>query len=127
MQKHSGYNIKTSQLLVRFNLLQARLELALSYSPNRILSPTRLPIPPLEHGYLIFILSSVIGRLAYLPLSKTIINCFLGRVPLKHGFRYCDVGRRVYLSSQKRLSIVFRQSATGARFLSVRLIYQKIF
>ncbi len=29
-------------------LLQARLELALGYTPNWILSPTRLPIPPLE-------------------------------------------------------------------------------
>lgn len=31
------------------SLLQARLELALGYTPNWILSPTRLPIPPLEH------------------------------------------------------------------------------
>ena len=30
-------------------MLQARLELALGYTPNWILSPTRLPIPPLEH------------------------------------------------------------------------------
>ncbi len=29
-------------------MLQARLELALGYTPNWILSPTRLPIPPLE-------------------------------------------------------------------------------
>ena len=32
-------------------LLQARLELALGYTPNWILSPTRLPIPPLEHAF----------------------------------------------------------------------------
>ena len=30
-------------------MLQARLELAPGYTPDWILSPTRLPIPPLEH------------------------------------------------------------------------------
>ena len=34
----------------------ARLELALSYSPNWILSPTRLPIPPPGHAIIKFLL-----------------------------------------------------------------------
>ena len=41
-------NKKDRELTLSLMVLQARLELALSYSPNRILSPTRLPIPPLE-------------------------------------------------------------------------------
>ncbi len=45
------YKNKKDLLLGLFlELLQARLELALGYTPNWILSPTRLPIPPLEHN-----------------------------------------------------------------------------
>ena len=52
-------------------LLQARLELALGYTPNWILSPTRLPIPPQGHAdYLIVILCSGIGRMSTSPLTK---------------------------------------------------------
>lgn len=41
------YKNKKDLLLGLFlELLQARLELALGYTPNWILSPTRLPIPP---------------------------------------------------------------------------------
>ena len=34
-----------------------RLELVLSYTPNWILSPTRLPIPPQGRGYLSILFS----------------------------------------------------------------------
>lgn len=40
--------IKKTYRSKSLKMLQARLELALSYTPNWILSPTRLPIPPLE-------------------------------------------------------------------------------
>ena len=40
---------KTYIAVSPFKMLQARLELAPRENPDWILSPTRLPIPPLEH------------------------------------------------------------------------------
>ena len=69
-------NKKDRALTLSLMVLQARLELALSYSPNRILSPTRLPIPPLE--LVIFSCHALAESvdLSTLPLLKTIINRF---------------------------------------------------
>ena len=65
-------------------MLQARLELAPRVNPDWILSPTRLPIPPLER-ILSFQYSSCLP-----PLSQTILNRLLGRVPLERilSFQY---------------------------------------
>ena len=51
-------------------MLQARLELAPRVNPDWILSPTRLPIPPLERGIFSCHDLSGIGRLVYLPSHK---------------------------------------------------------
>ena len=56
-------------------MLQARLELALGYTPNWILSPTRLPIPPLERTILSFHLTPAESvDCVYLPSPQTILN-----------------------------------------------------
>ena len=66
-------------------LLQARLELAPRVNPDWILSPTRLPIPPLERGnYIQFSCYSGIGRKSTSPLLKSsTVRILVGRVPLE--------------------------------------------
>ena len=68
---------KKDTLTSAFKLLQARLELAPRVNPDWILSPTRLPIPPLERGIFSFQAHSGIGRPVYLPSRKRyLIVCF---------------------------------------------------
>ena len=55
-------------------MLQARLELAPRVNPDWILSPTRLPIPPLERGIFNCHALSGIGRPVYLPSPQKILN-----------------------------------------------------
>ncbi len=55
-----------------------RLELVLSYTPNWILSPTRLPIPPQGRGLYIYSIFNFCRSLAvdgvYLTSPRTILN-----------------------------------------------------
>ena len=78
-------------------MLQARLELAPRLSPDWILSPTRLPIPPLERGLCSIKFSKMLCFSASTDLSKnlTFSQLFLGRVPLERGLNllYCQLPR----------------------------------
>ena len=76
---------KTRQKAGSFNLLQARLELAPRLSPDWILSPTRLPIPPLEHA--VIFLNSALVLAGLKTGNKTDNNINIFRSQLKKNIR----------------------------------------
>ena len=82
-----GWHKKRHTFVCLLKMLQARLELAPSYSPDWILSPTRLPIPPLEHRFIFccHVCSDGIEA-STSPLLRRYLIFFVGRVPLEHKF-----------------------------------------
>ena len=107
-----------------------RLELVLSYTPNWILSPTRLPIPPQGRGLYIYSIFNFCRSLAvdgvYLTSPRTILNrsrrqsATRARIFIYSIFNFCRslVVDGVYLTSPRTiLNRSRRQSATRARII----------
>ena len=98
-------------------MLQARLELAPRLSPDWILSPTRLPIPPLERGLSSINFSKMLCFSASTDLSKnlTFSQLFLGRVPLERGLCSIKFSKMLCFSASTDLSknLTFSQLFLG--------------
>ena len=73
-------------------VLQARLELAPRVNPDWILSPTRLPIPPLERSLFNFQNTTAESvDLSTSPLLGRYLIILVGRVPLERSFQLNDL------------------------------------